>query len=94
LLSPSGVVAGVVTPKTENTKFKVNLEKLTNVKNAHGDNIDAVAFLIDGELAASGSFDEHVKVWNSQSGELVFDFKDQTTLLESLKSCPTPINVT
>jgi WD40 repeat protein len=62
-----------------------NVVQLISVKGAmlhrldgFGEVVSSVAFSPDGELVAAGSFDQTVRVWNVESGELVCAFAGHT----------------
>ena len=69
---PVEELGNMVVDYVKETKFE--LEKTLH---RHTDNVNSVAFSADGQRIVSGSFDDTIKVWDAQSGQLLQTLKDK-----------------
>lgn len=61
----------VATSKNRIKLWNIETEKFITFSIGHTKDIADITFSPDGEIIASGSFDNTVKLWNSQSGQII-----------------------
>ena len=58
------------------------------VLEGHTDDINSVAFSPDGQTLASGSGDDTIRLWNTNTGELIETFEGHTARVTSVAFSP------
>ncbi|MEM8832184.1 MAG: caspase family protein, partial [Cyanobacteria bacterium P01_G01_bin.19] len=98
----------VVSPKTADTYaladwdgkielWRKNFDRdreLLGTINAHDDTITKIQYSPNGEIIASASWDKTIKLWHSETGELIDTLSGHQDGINSIAFTPTPLNPT